>query len=158
MGNYPVTPAIRQLRKAKVEFSPHLYDYEERGGTAVAAAALGVPETQMVKTLVMADDRGQPLIVLMDGPHEVSTKNLARWIGVKSVAPCKPEVAQKITGYQVGGTSPFGTRKKVPVYLEKRILELEEIYINGGKRGFLVAMAPGTLVRILVPHIVEASQ
>ena len=152
---FPVTPAIRQLRQAKVDFEEHLYAYEEKGGTAVSSRELGVPEAQVVKTLVMEDDKKKPLIVLMDGVHEVSTKNLAREIGVKTITPCKPDVAQKHSGYQVGGTSPFGVRKQMRVYLEKRILDHDRIYINGGKRGFLVSLVPHELMRILNPVLVE---
>ena len=152
---FPVTPAIRQLRQAKIDFEQHLYAYEEKGGTAVSSRELGVPEAQVVKTLVMEDDKKKPLIVLMDGVHEVSTKNLARQIGVKTITPCKPDVAQKHSGYQVGGTSPFGVRKQMKVYLEKNILDHERIYINGGKRGFLVSLNPQDLVRVLNPVVVE---
>ena len=152
---FPVTPAIRQLRQAKIDFEQHLYAYEEKGGTAVSSRELGVPEAQVVKTLVMEDDKKKPLIVLMDGVHEVSTKNLARQIGIKTITPCKPDVAQKHSGYQVGGTSPFGVRKQMKVYLEKNILDHERIYINGGKRGFLVSLNPQDLVRVLNPVVVE---
>jgi len=155
LAKTPVTPAIRVLRKEKAVFDEHLYAYEERGGTAVSARELGVPEEIVVKTLVFEDEKGQPLIVLMNGPDQVSTKNLARHLGKKTIQPCKPEVAQKHTGYQVGGTSPFGTKKRVPVYMEKRIAELETIFINGGKRGFLVSMTPSELTRILKIETVE---
>lgn len=147
----PVTPAIRQLRKEKVDFTPHLYPYEERGGTAASARELGIDEHCVIKTLVMEDDTTKPLIVLMHGDLEVSTKQLARAIGVKTVSPCAPDVANRQSGYQVGGTSPFGTRKAMPVYLEETILELPRIYINGGSRGFLVAIAPRDLARVLDP-------
>ncbi len=151
----PVTTAIRHIRKEKIQFEPHLYKYEEKGGTRVSARELGVPEEQVVKTLIMEDDKRQPLIVLMDGLHEVSTKNLARFIGAKSITPCKPEIAQKHSGYLVGGTSPFGTKKTMPVYMEKRIAQCERIYINGGKRGFLVSMSPQALMDALNPQLVE---
>lgn len=151
----PVTPAVRFLRERGVEFTDHLYAYEEHGGTAVSARELGVDEHAVVKTLVMEDERGNPLLVLMHGDRQVSTRNLARTVGVKSIAPCKPEVALKHSGYVVGGTSPFGTRRALPVYLERTVLELPRIYINGGKRGYLVGMKPGDLVRILQPVPVQ---
>lgn len=140
--NYPVTSAVRVLRAKKIAFEPHLYDYKERGGTAHSAAELGVHEHVVVKTLVMESDSREPLLVLMHGDREVSTKNLARQIGVKTVKPCVPEAAERHTGYQVGGTSPFGTRKPLPVYVERSILALERIYVNGGRRGFLVSLDP----------------
>lgn len=148
------TPATRFLRSRGVEFSEHFYEYVERGGTAVSSDALGVPEHEVVKTLVMEDEQGAPLIVLMHGDRNVSTKNLARQADKKRIDPCKPEVAQRHTGYQVGGTSPFGTRKAIPVYMERSILGLEKIYINGGRRGFLVRLAPGEIVRTLAPQLV----
>lgn len=138
-------------------FTEHEYRYEERGGTAVSSRALGVPEHTVIKTLVMEDEQKRPLIVLMHGDREVSTKNLARQIGSKTVSPCAPEVAQKHTGYLVGGTSPFGTRKPMPVYLERSIAELDRIYINGGRRGFLVAVSPADLIRVLSPTLVDAA-
>ena len=150
------TPAVHFLRQHKVPFTEHPYRYEERGGTAVSSRELGVDEHIVIKTLVMEDERKQPLIVLMHGDRAVSTKNLARQIGCKTVAPCDPEVAQKHTGYLVGGTSPFGTRTPLPVYLERSIADLDRIYINGGRRGFLIALAPGDLVRALAPTLVEA--
>jgi Cys-tRNA(Pro) deacylase len=140
-----------------VEFTEHEYRYEARGGTAVSSRALGVPEHAVIKTLVMEDEQKRPLIVLMHGDREVSTKNLARQIGRKTVSPCAPEVAQKHTGYLVGGTSPFGTRKHIPVYLERSIAELDRIYINGGRRGFLVAVSPADLARVLSPTLVDAA-
>ena len=136
------TPAVHALRSHGIAFTEHEYRYEERGGTRVSSRELGVPEHQVVKTLVMEDETRQPLIVLMHGDREVSTKQLARQIGVKTVKPCAPEVAERHTGYQVGGTSPFGTRKPLPVYIERSILELERIYVNGGRRGFLVSLDP----------------
>ena len=151
------TPAIHLLRLHKVPFTEHLYRYEERGGTAVSSRELGVAEHLVIKTLVMEDEQKQPLIVLMHGDRDVSTKNLARQIGCKTVAPCDPEVAQKHTGYLVGGTSPFGTRKTMPVYLERSIAALDRIYINGGRRGFLIALAPADLVRALSPMLVDAA-
>ena len=143
------TPATAFLRKHAVDFSEHPYAYEEHGGTAVSARALGVAEHDVVKTLVMQDEAARPLIVLMHGDCKVSTKNLARAIGCKSVEPCKPEVAQRHSGYLVGGTSPFGTRKAMPVYVEESILALDKIYINGGRRGYLVGIVPRVLVEVL---------
>jgi Cys-tRNA(Pro) deacylase len=143
------TPATALLKQHKVPFSEHPYDYEEHGGTTVSARALGVDEHHVVKTLVMQDEAARPLIVLMHGDRKVSTKNLARNIGCKAVEPCKPDVAQRHSGYMVGGTSPFATRKVLPVYVEASILELETIYINGGRRGFLVGIAPRVLTEVL---------
>jgi Cys-tRNA(Pro) deacylase len=151
----PVTPAIRALREARVDFTEHPYSYEEKGGTATSARELGVDEHCVVKTLIMEDEGKRSLVVLMHGDRQVSTKELARCIGVKSVAPCAPETAQKHSGYLVGGTSPFGTRKAMPVYLEETVLELPRIYINGGKRGFLVGIDPHELVRLLKPTLVR---
>ena len=151
----PATTAVRELRANKVEFTDHLYEYEEKGGTAVSARELGVPEHAVVKTLVMEDDTRTPLIVLMHGDLKVSTKELARIIGVKTVAPCNPDTANRHSGYMVGGTSPFGTRKKMPVYMEETILELPTIYINGGRRGYLVGIAPKEVVRVLAPTLVK---
>jgi len=151
----PVTPAVRFLKQQGVSFVPCPYKYEERGGTTVAARELGVNEHAVVKTLVMEDERKNPLIVLMHGDHQVSTRALARFLGVKSIRACDPAVAQKHTGYQVGGTSPFGTRKPLPVYMEETIFDLSLIYINGGKRGFLLAMPPGDLTRVLRPTPVQ---
>jgi Cys-tRNA(Pro) deacylase len=143
------TPATQVLRRAGVAYTEHPYDYVDHGGTAESAQQLGVPEHEVIKTLVMEDERAQPLIVLMHGDRQVSTKNLAREIGVKSVQPCKPEVAQRHSGYLVGGTSPFGTRKALPVYAEAGVLALPRILINGGRRGFLVGIAPAVLVSLL---------
>ena len=156
----PATPAIRQLRQHKVDFTPRCYRYEEKGGTAVSARELGVPEHRVIKTLVMEDDNREPLIVLMHGDCEVSTKTLARTLGVKQVAPCRPDVAERHSGYQVGGTSPFGTRKTMPVYVEASILELETILINGGRRGMLLELAPAALIEVLAarPVTVAARQ
>lgn len=150
----PVTAAIRQLRAEKVAFSDHLYTYEEKGGTAASSRELGLDEHSVIKTLVMEDERSRALIVLMHGDMQVSTKELARLIGVKQVSPCSAEVAQKQSGYLVGGTSPFGTRHPMPVYMEASIAALPQIYINGGKRGYLVGMVPSELVRVLKPQIV----
>jgi len=154
---YPVTPAIRFLREKKVEFTPHLYNYVDKGGTRESAKQLGVDEHAVVKTLVFETNEKKPLIVLMHGDREVSTKNLARHLGVKSVEPATPEKASKVTGYLVGGTSPFGTRSKLIVYAEKTIFDLEKIYINGGKRGFLVAVSPSVLGETLDVREVEAA-
>jgi Cys-tRNA(Pro) deacylase len=153
----PVTPAIRLLRAQQVRFEPHPYDYVEKGGTAHSAASLGVPEHSVIKTLVMQDDAGRPLLVLMHGDRRASTRNLARQIGARSVSPCTPDVAQKHSGYQVGGTSPFGTRKPLPVYAEASIFELDRIYLNGGKRGLLVSLAPQELDRVLAPTRVNVA-
>ena len=147
----PVTPAVRALRAAGISFTDHSYVYEEKGGTAVSSRELAVDEHCVIKTLVMEDDRKQPLIVLMHGDLQVSTKELARLIGARSVEPCKPETAQKHTGYLTGGTSPFGTKKQLPIYIEETILELPKIYINGGKRGFLVGLVPVDLMSLLQP-------
>ena len=151
----PVTPAIRVLRAAKVAFTEHPYAYEEKGGTAVSARELGVDEHAVVKTLIMEDERKNPLIVLMHGDRQVSTKELARAMGVKTIAPCSPDTALKHSGYLVGGTSPFGTKKTMPVYLEETIMELGKIYLNGGKRGFLVGLDPHEVVRVLKPTLVR---
>ena len=151
------TPAIHFLRQHGVPFTEHAYRYEERGGTAVSSRELGVDEHIVIKTLVMEDEGRQPLIVLMHGDREVSTKNLARQIGRKSVSPCAPDVAQKHTGYLVGGTSPFGTRKAMPVFLERTIAQLDRIYVNGGRRGFLIALAPEDVIRVLSPTLVDAA-
>ena len=147
----PVTAAVRQLRAERVDFTDHPYTYEEKGGTAVSARELGVDEHCVVKTLVMEDERRNPLIILMHGDLQVSTRELARLIGVKQVSPCSPDTAHRHSGYQVGGTSPFGLRHPMPVYMEESISRLPRIYINGGKRGYLVGMAPGELVRVLKP-------
>ncbi|HZH92227.1 MAG TPA: Cys-tRNA(Pro) deacylase [Pyrinomonadaceae bacterium] len=155
--DYPVTPAVRLLRERKVEFEPHLYTYEERGGTRHSADALGVDEHAVVKTLVMETEARKPLIVLMHGDREVSTKNLARAIGAKSVEPCDPQTAQKHTGYLVGGTSPLATRTRLPVYAERTIFELPKIYLNGGKRGFLVEIEPNVLRELLSAEEVEVA-
>jgi Cys-tRNA(Pro) deacylase len=143
------TPATQWLRQQGIAFTEHVYDYVEHGGTAESSRQLGVHEHQVVKTLVMQDDKAQPLIVLMHGDRQVSTKNLAREIGAKSVEPCKPEVAQRHSGYLVGGTSPFGTRKAMPVYVEATVLSLQRICINGGRRGFLVGIDPAVLTSVL---------
>ena len=151
------TPAIHFLRKHGVAFVEHTYRYEEHGGTRVSARELGVDEHAVVKTLVMEDEQREPLIVLMHGDREVSTKQLARQTGRKAITPCDAAVAPKHTGYMVGGTSPFGTRKTMPVYMEGTILGLGTVYINGGRRGFLVALSPQEIARVLHPTIVEVA-
>ena len=151
------TQATQMLRKHQVCFEEHPYPYEEHGGTSVSARELGVPEHEVIKTLVMQDEAARPMIVLMHGDCKVSTKNLARAIGCKAVEPCKPEVAQRHSGYMIGGTSPFGTRKAMPVYVEESILALPRIYINGGRRGFLVALAPQVLLDLLQAKPVQCA-
>lgn len=151
------TPATAWLKQQGVAFSEHVYEYVEHGGTGESARQLGVDEHAVVKTLVMQDAKAEPLIVLMHGDRQVSTKNLARAIGAKSVEPCKPEVAQRHSGYLVGGTSPFGTRKAMPVYMESSVLALPRILINGGRRGFLVGIEPRVLVEHLGAHPVECA-
>jgi Cys-tRNA(Pro) deacylase len=153
----PVTPAVRFLREQKVEFADHLYGYEEKGGTAVSARELGVDEHCVIKTLVMEDEGREPVIVLMHGDRQVSTKELARVLGKKTLQPCAPDVANKHTGYFVGGTSPFGTRRQLTVCVEATILDLPRIYLNGGKRGYLVSMASQELVRLLSPILVQVA-
>jgi len=150
----PVTAAVRQLRAEKVSFNDHLYAYEEKGGTAVSSLELGVDEHAVIKTLIMEDENRSPLIVLMHGDLQVSTKELARVIGVKQISPCAADVAQKQSGYLVGGTSPFGARNLMPVYMEGSIANLPRIYINGGKRGYLVGMVPAEIIRVLKPQLV----
>jgi Cys-tRNA(Pro) deacylase len=157
MAGVSATPAVHFLNRHRVQFTEHDYRYEDRGGTAVSSRELGVDEHAVIKTLVMEDENRQPLIVLMHGDREVSTKNLARQIARKAVKPCAPDVAQKHTGYLVGGTSPFGTRKSMPIYMERSIADLDRLYINGGRRGFLVSMAPSDLVKVLSPVLVDAS-
>jgi Cys-tRNA(Pro) deacylase len=153
----PETPATRFLRQHQTAFSTHLYAYEEHGGTRVSARELNVHEHAVVKTLIMEDESRQPLIVLMHGDRKVSTKELARQAGRKQISPCEPAVAQRHTGYMVGGTSPFGTRKSMPVFMEQSILDLPLIYINGGKRGFLVGVHPHDIVRMLQPGLVNVA-
>jgi Cys-tRNA(Pro) deacylase len=143
------TPATQWLKAHGVAYTEHVYDYVDHGGTAESARQLGRPEHEVIKTLVMQDDKAEPLIVLMHGDRQVSTKNLARAIGAKSVEACKPEVAQRHSGYLVGGTSPFGTRKAMPIYVEQSVLALPGILINGGRRGYLVGIAPDVLTRLL---------
>jgi Cys-tRNA(Pro) deacylase len=153
----PVTQAIRMLRAHHVAWTDHLYAYEEKGGTRVSARELGVDEHAVIKTLIMHDEQKRPLVVLMHGDCEVSTKNLARQLAVKSIEPCPPAIADKHSGYQVGGTSPFGTRQAMPVYMEASIAELPRIYLNGGKRGYLIGIDPADVVRVLQPTLVNVA-
>jgi len=155
--DYPVTMAIRVLRQNRVEFTPHLYAYEARGGTRVSSEQLGVDEHAVIKTLIFEDEAKKPICVLMHGDREVSARNLARQIGCRSVAPCAPEVADRHSGYQVGGTSPFGLKRTMPIYCEKSIETLPRIYINGGARGFLVGLEPKDLCRVLKPTSVDVA-
>lgn len=156
-GHVSETPATKFLREHGIAFTEHVYDYVEHGGTSESSRQLGVPEHEVIKTLVMQDEKAQPLIVLMHGDKQVSTKNLAREIGVKSVEPCKPEVAQRHSGYQVGGTSPFGLRKPMPIYVEQSALALPRICINGGRRGYLVGIAPAVLSDLLAARPVRCA-
>jgi Cys-tRNA(Pro) deacylase len=151
------TQATQFLRRHNVSFGEHTYDYVEHGGTAESARQLGVDEHHVVKTLVMEDENAKPLIVLMHGDRTVSTKNLARQIGAKRVAPCQPDVASRHSGYLVGGTSPFGTKKSMPIYVESSILDLDLIYVNGGRRGYLVSLAPAVLSALLAARPVECA-
>jgi Cys-tRNA(Pro) deacylase len=151
------TPAIAFLHQHKVAYTEHEFEYVEHGGTGHSSASMGVPEHQIIKTLVMENERAEPLIVLMHGDRKVSTKELARQAGMKRIAPCKPEVATRHSGYLIGGTSPFGTRKRMPVFLERSVLALPRIYINGGRRGYLVGMEAAELVRLLSPTLVEVA-
>jgi Cys-tRNA(Pro) deacylase len=147
--DFPITPAIRVLREHKIDFEPHIFDYVEKGGTKHSAEVLGVNEHAVIKTLVFETDSKKPLIVLMHGDLQVSTKNLARLINAKTISSVSPEKANKLTGYLVGGTSPFGVKTKMPIYVESTIFELDKIYINGGKRGFLVSVEPNVLRNVL---------
>jgi Cys-tRNA(Pro) deacylase len=156
-AKHPVTMAVRALRAARVEFEPHLYPWQPKGGTAASAEALRVDEHIVIKTLIFEDDNKQPLCILMHGDREVSSKNLARQLGKKAAAPCRPAVADRHSGYQVGGTSPFGLRRAMPVYFERSIGDLPVIYVNGGARGFLVELAPAELARVLLPRAVEVA-
>jgi Cys-tRNA(Pro) deacylase len=151
------TPATAFLARNGVAWTEHFYEYVEHGGTGVSSSALGVPEHEVVKTLIMETDKGEPLVVLMHGDRKVATKELARVAGAKRVFPCRPEAAQRHSGYLVGGTSPFGTRKSMPVYLERSVLDLPRIYINGGRRGYLLHMDPRELVRVLSPVLVDVA-
>ncbi len=151
------TPATQLLRKKGAVFTEHPYAYEEHGGTSVSSRELGVEEHVVIKTLIMQDEHAKPLVVLMHGDKTVSTKNLARQIGCKSVEPCKPEVAQRHSGYMIGGTSPFGTKKMMPVYVEQSVLELDKIYLNGGRRGYLIGIAPQLLTELLAAKAVHCA-
>ena len=155
--DYPITLAVRALRQHKVDFTPHVYAWEPRGGTRASADHLGVDEHLVVKTLIFEDEAKRPLCILMHGVREVSVKNLARQLGHKSVAPCAPAVADRHSGYQVGGTSPFGLKRAMPICCEKTIADLPLIYINGGARGFLVGISPADLVRVLAPRLAEVA-
>lgn len=148
---FPTTPAVLALKAQGADFTLHKYPYEERGGTKISAQKLGVDEHTVIKTLVMEDETGKPLIILMHGDREVSTKSLARALGVKSVSPCNPAVAERHTGYKVGGTSPFGTKKALPVYMEKTVADLPEVFINAGSRGLLARISPAEIIRMLKP-------
>ena len=154
---HSATPATTFLDQHGVEYIEHAFEYKEHGGTGHSSRMLGVAEHDVIKTLIMEDERAEPLVVLMHGDRKVSTKELARQAGMKRIAPCKPEVAQRHSGYLVGGTSPFGTRKPMPVYLERSVLELPHIYINGGRRGFLLGMDPRELARVLAPVLVDVA-
>ncbi len=157
MTKHSETPATSMLKQHGVQYSEHVYDYVEHGGTSVSSSSLGVDEHHVVKTLIFEDDKRQPLCVLMHGDRKVSTKELARQIGAKRVAPCNPEDATRHSGYQVGGCSPFGLKKPMPVYMEESILTLDRILINGGKRGFLVGMPPQDVVRVVSPTLVNTA-
>jgi Cys-tRNA(Pro) deacylase len=154
---FPVTPAIRLLRDRNISFSCHLYPYEEHGGTVHSARCLGVDEYCVIKTLIMEDDQRLPLVILMHGNYKVSTKELARLLGIKHITPCAPAVANRHSGYLIGGTSPFGVRRAMPTYMEASILDLDRIYLNGGKRGFLVGLAPAEAQRVLNPILVRVA-
>jgi len=152
---HSATPATTFLDQHEVAYTEHAFEYREHGGTGHSSAMLGVPEREVVKTLIMENERAEPLVVLMHGDRKVSTKELARQAGMRRIAPCKPEVAQRHSGYLIGGTSPFGTRKRMPIFLERSVLALPRIYINGGRRGFLLGMEPAELVRLLSPVLVD---
>lgn len=154
---YPITMAVRELRQASVEFVPHLYPWVARGGTAASAQHLGVDEHLVIKTLIFEDHQKQPLCILMHGDREVSSKALARILGVPRVGPCAPAVADRHSGYLVGGTSPFGLRRAMPIFVERSITELPQLYLNGGARGFLIDLAPSELVRVLAPTLVDVA-
>lgn len=157
MSKVSETPATTMLKQHGVPYTEHVYDYVEHGGTGVSSTSLGVDEHHVVKTLIFENDKRQPLCVLMHGDRKVSTKELARQIGVKRVAPCAPDDAHRHSGYQIGGCSPFGLRKPMPVFMEKSILDIDKIFINGGKRGFLVGIAPQEVVRLVAPKLVTAA-
>ncbi|MCX7180079.1 MAG: Cys-tRNA(Pro) deacylase [Proteobacteria bacterium] len=153
----PETPATQFLRKHRIAHSDHLYEYEEHCGSSVSARELNVPEHSVIKTLVMEDEVGHPLIILMHGDRQVSTKELARQLEAKKISPCTPETAQRHTGYQVGGTSPFGVKKPLLICMEKSILDLSLVYINGGRRGYLVGVHPHDILRVLTPQVVDVA-
>jgi len=155
--DFPITQTVRVLRDAGVVFSTHIYEYVEHGGTAHSAAELGVDEHDVIKTIVLEDEKKLPLICLQHGDREVSTKNLARTRACKTITPCSPDTAHRHTGFMVGGTSPFGTRKALQVYMERSITDLPVVYINGGKRGFLVGVSPADIIRVLQPILVDAA-
>jgi len=157
MSKAPSTPATRLLREQGIAYTEHLYRYEDRGGTRVSSEALGIDEHAVVKTLVLEDDTREPLIVLMHGDREVSLKTLARQIDKKAVTMCDPKTAQRYSGYLVGGTSPFGTRQRMPVYVERSVLALDRLYINGGARGFLIGITPADLIHLLAPTPVDVA-
>jgi len=152
-----VTPATAFLAQHGITYTEHEFEYVEHGGTSHSSSSMGVPEHHVIKTLVMENEKGEPLIVLMHGDRKVSTKELARQAGVKRIAPCKPEVTTRHSGYLIGGTSPFGTRKRMPIYLERSVLALERIYINGGRRGYLLGMPPSVLEQVLQPVLVDVA-
>jgi Cys-tRNA(Pro) deacylase len=158
MAKHSATPATAFLAERGVAYTERVYDYVEHGGTSVSSSSLGVPEHEVVKTLLMETDKGEPLVVLMHGDRKVSTKELARAAGAKRVFPCRPEDATRHSGYLVGGCSPFGTRKRMPVYMERTILDLPHIYINGGRRGYLLRMAPSEVARVLSPVLVDVGR
>ena len=151
------TPATAFLAKHGIAYTEHEFEYLEHGGTGHSSTQMGVPEHNVIKTLVMENEKAEPLIVLMHGDRKVSTKELARQAGVKKIAPCKPEVATRHSGYLIGGTSPFGTRKRMPIYLERSVVSLDRIYINGGRRGYLLGMDPAVLTRLLSPVLVDVA-
>lgn len=153
----PVTAAVRALRAAGVEFEARPYDYVEHGGTTRSAEQLGVDEHRVIKTIVLEDERSRPLLVLMHGDRRISTKRVANLVSAKSIRPCDPATVTKHTGYLVGGTSPFGTRTALPVYMQRTLLSLDRVVINGGKRGFLVELSPGDIVRVLTPELVDVA-
>lgn len=156
--DYPITAAIRFLREQNIVFTPHLYDYVEHGGTAHSAACLGVDEHAVVKTIVLQNENKQGLIVLMHGDKHISTRNLARQLGMKHIVPADPNQAHKWTGYLVGGTSPFGSKTRLPIYVERTILSLPTLYINGGKRGFLLAITPESLYSLAIQLVDVATE
>ena len=157
MAKHSATPATAFLAKHGIQYTEHEFDYLEHGGTGHSSKMMGVPEHAVVKTLIMENEKGEPLVVLMHGDRKVSTKELARSAGVKKITPCKPEVATRHSGYLIGGTSPFGTRREMPIYLERSVLDLPRIYINGGRRGYLLGMEPAVLTSVLSPALVDVA-